>query len=810
MATASLSEVDVNGSPLPTVVKDVEYFDLLTHDRLDANDSDDEYSQTWADDSTEEENDRANVASALLEDPVEKACTTANNTFSATQDSGTPWKRNTHRVKEFESSDNIKEHLLDELGPMDTIPRADIVQWISPAYEHLAKVSRINKFLSESGEYHNGRWRVIPKAPKREKSLYDPVCELWNAILDYFGPPGIADVRRAVVTDRVPLKHHAIHTSSPDICVEASGPSFTLAPGKMIGFSNIATFADGKLEKDVLNLQAHMLQMGGYARQVFIQQPNRSFVRCLIITQHRARLFHFDRSGVQYSPLFDYHARPRLFIRLVLGLCSTDESTIGLDKSFQWIIGPQGVKLGGTLETVRDDKTVIKYKLDMEEEIFSRTSIRGRGTVCWPVKDSETGERFLVKDYWMSEGRTPEYELLEKVRYTPGLCHLISHEEGRAETKDFRGDPSAFMRGKFHNRKSIRITIKFYGTSIDNFKSPEDMLAALRDAIQAHQVLYSMGILHRDITFNNILIGIKGFESEDGERGVIIDLDMAIENIRPILDICKDFRTGTIMFQSLTVSKFFDSKDLGEEILPAQDYLDDLESFFWILVFLIFIYKPNGEKAPFHSFHDRIWKFQEQATSYLQKSLFINNKSILHTARKAIHPDWHAACFDLLLQFHEFVHNIHQAKEARFFDRMDPLPNGTIPNRFSELLEDVNRTYKYIIGLFDETLKELKENIAKEVRLEAPNPAPSSPVVEALSVISPPRKPRTRSLRRSSPLVELSLAERTPKRNRSSDAGPDHEESPTRRLRRRCVPGPSDLSQAEFVEDDMDSDGVDL
>jgi hypothetical protein len=217
---------------------------------------------------------------------------------------------------------------------------------------------------------------------------------------------------------------------------------------------------------------------------MFIQQPNRMFVRCLIITEHRARLFHFDRSGVQYSPLFNYHDRPSVFIRLVLGLSSTDESLVGLDKSFQWVTGPQGVKIGGILETVRDDKSVIRYDLDMKEDIFNRTSIRGRGTVCWPVKDRETGERFLVKDYWMSEGRTPEYELLEEVKNTPGLCHMISHEEGRAETKNFRGDPSALKKGQFHNRKSIRITIKFYGTSIDNFRSPEEMLAALRDAIR--------------------------------------------------------------------------------------------------------------------------------------------------------------------------------------------------------------------------------------------------------------------------------------------------------------------------------------
>ncbi|KAJ2922763.1 hypothetical protein H1R20_g14321, partial [Candolleomyces eurysporus] len=660
MTLTTPPEVGVDDFPLPTVVEKIRYFDTLACDRPDTNDTDDEYTGTWVDDrsysnedvdSTDEEEDRANVASALLENPVEKACTTANKAFCATQDSGTPLKHSTHRVKEFKSSDDIKEHLLEELGPMDTIPRADIVQWISPAYEHLAREDHIHEFLN-----------------------------------------------------RVPLKHHAVHTSSPDICVEASGPSFTLKLREIIGFSNIATFVDGKLEKDAFNLQAHMLQMGGYARQMFIQQPNRMFVRCLIITQHRARLFHFDRSGVQYTPLFDYHARPRLFIRLVLGLCSTEESTIGLDKSFQWITGPQGVRLGGILETVRNDKTKIKYNLDMEEDIFNRTSISGRGTVCWPVKDSKTGERFLIKDYWMSEGRTPEYELLEKVRYTPGLCHMISHEEGGVETKDFRGDPSAFTCGNFHNRKSIRITIKFYGTSIDNFKSPQEMLAALRDAIQAHQALYSKGILHRDITHNNVLIGAQGFESEDGERGVIIDLDMAIENLCPILDICKDFRT--------------------------------------------------------------IWDFEDEDQSHARKLLFISSPSTLADAEYAIDPDWHSACFKLFLNFYEFVHQVFQAKDSAIYRRKEPILDGTVANRYTDLLDNVNGNYKYIIALFDAALMEIKEDAVKEASLKSLNDAPSSPMVEALPAVSTvtSRKPRTRSLRRGSPLVELSLTERTPKR----------------------------------------------
>jgi hypothetical protein len=103
--------------------------------------------------------------------------------------------------------------------------------------------------------------------------------------------------------------------------------------------------------------------------------------------------------------------------------------------------------------------------------------------VCWPVKDKD-GNRLVVKDYWMSEGREPEYELLKKVKDVPGICEIVAYEVGRGETSDFRGALSDIKKaGDFYNCIAIRITLKAYGTSIDNFTSPEEMLAALRDAI---------------------------------------------------------------------------------------------------------------------------------------------------------------------------------------------------------------------------------------------------------------------------------------------------------------------------------------
>jgi hypothetical protein len=218
------------------------------------------------------------------------------------------------------------------------------------------------------------------------------------------------------------------------------------------------------------------------SRQSFIQQPNRRYVRCLLVTEKRARFYHFDRSGVQYTKLFDIHEEAELFVLLVVGLCTTDERLLGLDDTVQWTIGADGRRTGGTLRTVGPDQAPITYTLSTDQMPWVRSSILGRGIVCWPVQDKK-GECFIVKDYWMSQGREPEYEILEQVKGKPGLCQIVSYEIGRGETKDFRGPTDSFGDGAFHNSIAIRIIMKSVTGPIDSFTSPEELLAALRDAI---------------------------------------------------------------------------------------------------------------------------------------------------------------------------------------------------------------------------------------------------------------------------------------------------------------------------------------
>ncbi|RMZ78041.1 hypothetical protein DV736_g6695, partial [Chaetothyriales sp. CBS 134916] len=124
----------------------------------------------------------------------------------------------------------------------------------------------------------------------------------------------------------------------------------------------------------------------------------------------------------------------------------------------------------------------------------------------------------------------------------------------------------------FSNRVLRVLAISPAGRSIRQFMSPAELVAALRDAIRAHQSLYLEGkILHRDISENNIIITDP--KKADGFHGMLIDLDLAkIVGAGPS---GARHRTGTMQFMAIGVLK-------GE----IHTYRHDLESFFYVLVWL--------------------------------------------------------------------------------------------------------------------------------------------------------------------------------------------------------------------------------
>ncbi|KAF6747060.1 hypothetical protein DFP72DRAFT_781367, partial [Ephemerocybe angulata] len=316
----------------------------------------------------------------------------------------------------------------------------------------------------------------------------------------------------------------------------------------------------------------------------------RLFVRALLITEETVYLVHFDRSGVYLSRPINIHKDPYTFVRLVVGLSSCDEHVLGLDTSVSWTVDRRtGRKVSGKVRAQDSDGSLIEYEICMAMPPFVRATIRGRGTVCYRAIHPKERTEVIIKDSWRTDTRFPESTFLKAGKDIDGVVKILAYEDNCGETRFYRHEDK-HPHPSFHNRIKSRIVMSHCTGPLDTFTTRFQLIAALRDAIQAHHELWLLGILHRDISIRNILLGDPNPEHV-GQRGILIDFDMAIWMSRTAESVSKDPRSGAQRWQSIATLRnriAFAKKKLDP---PAADHLDDLESFFYVLCFLVLIFE---------------------------------------------------------------------------------------------------------------------------------------------------------------------------------------------------------------------------
>ncbi|KAK3365002.1 hypothetical protein B0T24DRAFT_598320 [Lasiosphaeria ovina] len=119
------------------------------------------------------------------------------------------------------------------------------------------------------------------------------------------------------------------------------------------------------------------------------------------------------------------------------------------------------------------------------------------------------------------------------------------------------------------NRVHRRVIFRDYGTPIYKASSRTSLLAALDGCIEGHESLRNAGIIHRDISVNNLLINED--DNNPSWPSLLIDLDLAIKEQREGVSGAKG-KTGTRAFMAVGAL-------LGEQ----HSFMHDLESFFWVL-----------------------------------------------------------------------------------------------------------------------------------------------------------------------------------------------------------------------------------
>ncbi|KAJ3523795.1 hypothetical protein NMY22_g11280 [Coprinellus aureogranulatus] len=307
------------------------------------------------------------VGNAISEPPTPTPRTPVafeKSSVVSTHVGSTPMTHSSQNAADYAKFEVLKRVVLMELG--NSIELVD-ESYAKDLYADIVDDKKIKAAFKKIGysprkKYGGGlgRWNEIPDAASKESELYPIFLKITSSVMETLGTLDKKNTRTAVDTHSMHFTHldNSTHYSKPDISILATGPSFELPYAKpgatkpTIGYTNIAAFMEVKREGDEGTDEDLIQQTGVYSRQLFIQQPNRKFVRTAVLTEHNIRVIHFDRSGARYTPWINFHKDPYTLVRIILGLSSVDEDVLGLDTSIQWTISKEGRKVAGTIKMI--------------------------------------------------------------------------------------------------------------------------------------------------------------------------------------------------------------------------------------------------------------------------------------------------------------------------------------------------------------------------------------------------------------------------------------------------------------------------
>ncbi|KAI1659446.1 hypothetical protein F4813DRAFT_401524 [Daldinia decipiens] len=375
------------------------------------------------------------------------------------------------------------------------------------------------------------------------------------------------------------------------------------------------------------------LDIGRYVREVFAMQDTRRFVLAFTLCGSFMRVWEFDRLGCIASTQFDINKNGLQFVSTILGFLWLEDKDIGFDPTFVRFNSKRYIEINrdGTLE-----------RIVIDEVIGRVPCVVGRATTCWkahPERDPST--TLVIKDSWQYPERDVEGDLLcmvskknvcnvaryyyhetvlvdgsvddvqhgvrkgiditEASNYQPhdldtrrisqiSQGSIAGQKRSSSQTseclpsnKRSRSESSIKAnRNTLPNRIHRRVIVRDYGQPIYKASSRVALLAALEGCIKGHESLRNAGILHRDISINNLMINEDNNDSNPWSS-FLIDLDLAIREERESASGAKE-KTGTRAFMAINVL-------LGEQ----HSFMHDLESFFWVLFWICIHYDGPGK-----------------------------------------------------------------------------------------------------------------------------------------------------------------------------------------------------------------------
>ncbi|KAI1159506.1 serine/threonine-protein kinase Sgk2 [Nemania serpens] len=530
----------------------------------------------------------------------------------------TPVRSSSSRLSDSETRDIVERELFFEIR--DCTFR-DVGGFCDKLFNTKSWDERQKEMLESVMAEHDGdRWKSFPTIPA-ERPVWDWLRSLEDSALS--GAPHTLHTTKTAHQFKERKGQMDLFFQMP--APEASG---------IFEYKHVFVVGEQKSSYDTSRFKADFLQLTRLVRGVFIDQPTRRFVHAFTISASIMELWVFDRSGAYSSGAFDIHDKPDTSARALVGYATMGNNAIGLDTFIERegkyhyvtvdnvdsnetrirlsrpIVRQNAIVCRGTTCYETQDSNVAKFswasdkrKLEVEQLRLAETKgVRGVARVVahrqiTTIAELREGLDFRKRHKFRNED--VHFEDIPSVGTIDISSHkrksTSHHRSDASESKKPRsnsqqltlvvrkqnikqitstGKPSLYNSGgdMWENRIYSCLVISPAGRVISDFRTIEELLRAIRDAIRAHQSLYEMGnILHCDISSNNIIITKP--DTADGFNGMLIDLDLA--KIRDSGPSGARHQTGTMQFMAV-------------EVLRKTDHTcrHDLESFFYVLLWM--------------------------------------------------------------------------------------------------------------------------------------------------------------------------------------------------------------------------------
>ncbi|PCH37620.1 hypothetical protein WOLCODRAFT_159556, partial [Wolfiporia cocos MD-104 SS10] len=158
-------------------------------------------------------------------------------------------------------------------------------------------------------------------------------------------------------------------------------------------------------------------------------------------------------------------------------------------------------RLKAWLSELYDKVGVVDVPLDGDDADSSSMAVEDSGTT--DVSAERTVVHYVKINAYLEKHSIPRY----------GLAKML-YGEDLGETSNFHVTISAtakyFKNGPRNERSHMRIVLDIVREPLSKFTSTKQLIRVIRDAIIGHLLAYLSSVLHRDVSFGNVMLVRKG------------------------------------------------------------------------------------------------------------------------------------------------------------------------------------------------------------------------------------------------------------------------------------------------------------